>query len=60
VGDHPDNNLNTFRSAAMPDIYKITLQAGQIFRLGAMQGPARFAGRSSYNSSFAAQGRHHG
>ncbi|VAX39679.1 hypothetical protein MNBD_PLANCTO03-1269, partial [hydrothermal vent metagenome] len=45
IGDHPDNNPNYFSFASDADIYAITLQAGQILRLGAMQGPAQFAGR---------------
>src|SRR5690606_15904995 len=51
IGDHPDTNLVNFRSAADADIYKITLQAGQILRLGAMMGEAQFAFRALYNAA---------
>lgn len=44
IGDHADNDINFFRIAGDADVYKITLQAGQILRLGAMQGSALFAG----------------
>jgi len=40
IGDHPDNDTNNFRFAGDVDLYSITLQAGQIVRLGAMQGSA--------------------
>ena len=45
IGDHPDNNNNYFSFSSDVDLYAITLQAGQILRLGAMQGAAKFAGR---------------
>lgn len=40
IGDHPDNDSNYFRFAGDTDVYKITLQAGQILRLGPLQGSA--------------------
>lgn len=40
IGDHPDNDNNFFRFSNDLDVYSITLQAGQIIRLGAMQGAA--------------------
>lgn len=40
IGDHPDNDTNNFRFAGDVDLYRVTLQAGQIVRLGAMQGSA--------------------
>ncbi|MCW5754137.1 MAG: hypothetical protein KIT24_05435 [Phycisphaeraceae bacterium] len=40
IGDHPDNNVNFFRFAGDMDVYKITLQAGQILRLGPLSGSA--------------------
>lgn len=40
IGDHPDNDINNFRFAGDIDLYSITLQAGQIFRIGANTGPA--------------------
>lgn len=45
IGDHPDNDANYFSYSSDADVYSITLQAGQILRLGAMHGPAEFAGR---------------
>jgi hypothetical protein len=46
IGDHPDNDSNTFRFAGDVDVYSITLQAGQILRLGRMQGTATLAPRT--------------
>lgn len=40
IGDHPDNDSNYFRFSGDADLYKITLQAGQILRLGAPSGSA--------------------
>src|SRR5262249_16463232 len=40
IGDHPDQDVNNFRAGGDVDLYKITLRAGQILRLGAMQGNA--------------------
>lgn len=51
IGDHPDNDVNNFRVGGDTDIFKITLQAGQILRLGAMEGSARLVGRSLYNAA---------
>jgi hypothetical protein len=44
IGDHPDNDTNFFRFSGDVDLYKITLQAGQILHLGALQGSAILAG----------------
>ncbi len=41
IGDHPDNDSNFFRFGGDTDVYKVTLQAGQILRLGQVFGPAR-------------------
>lgn len=43
IGDHPDHNVNFFSFASDMDLYRITLQAGQILRLGPVEGPAQFA-----------------
>lgn len=51
IGDHPDTDVSVFRTAGDTDIYRITLKAGQILRLGQMQGPARFAGRVLLNDA---------
>lgn len=45
IGDHPDHDPDFFSFSSDTDIYTITLQAGQILRLGAMQGPAQLAQR---------------
>ncbi|MCA9287620.1 MAG: hypothetical protein KDA05_03490, partial [Phycisphaerales bacterium] len=50
IGDHADQNVNHFRFAGDTDVYKITLQAGQILQLGAMQGAAQQAQRVLLNS----------
>lgn len=44
IGDHPNNDVNFFRLAGDTDVYMITLQAGQILRLGALDGTAYRAG----------------
>ncbi|MEX2219546.1 MAG: hypothetical protein WD749_12405 [Phycisphaerales bacterium] len=56
IGDHPDMDVVGFPSAGDTDIFKITLRAGQILRLGAMQGSARFVGRFLVNDAGAIQG----
>jgi hypothetical protein len=43
IGDHPDNDSDFFRFSGDVDLYSITLQAGQIFSIGAIQGAAQFA-----------------
>lgn len=48
LGDHPNHDANTFRFAGDNDLYTITLQAGQILRLGAMSGGALLAGRNLF------------
>lgn len=45
IGDHPDTNINFFKPAGDVDLYRVSLQAGQILRLGKMQGSALLAGR---------------
>lgn len=40
IGDHPDHDVNLFRFAGDIDVYRITLQAGQILRLGPPSGAA--------------------
>ncbi len=51
VGDHPDEQPSVFDPAADVDLYKVTLQAGQILRLGAMGGPGLFANRFLVDSA---------
>lgn len=43
LGDHPDHDSNVFRFSGDADVFKITLQAGQILRLGGLQGSAQGA-----------------
>ncbi|MCG3123198.1 MAG: hypothetical protein GIKADHBN_01607 [Phycisphaerales bacterium] len=43
LGDHPDHDANLFRFSGDADVYKLTLQAGQILRLGGLQGSAQGA-----------------
>ncbi|MFG0260477.1 MAG: hypothetical protein ACF8LK_09020, partial [Phycisphaerales bacterium JB041] len=45
IGDNPDHDVDYYSFSSDADIYSITLQAGQILKLGAMQGPAQFTGR---------------
>jgi hypothetical protein len=45
IGDHPDQDVNNFRTGGDVDLYRLTLLAGQVLRLGPMQGNALFAGR---------------
>lgn len=40
IGDHPDHDSNNFRIQGDVDLYRLTLQAGQILRLGSLQGSA--------------------
>jgi len=46
LGDHPDHSVTSFSFSSDVDIYKITLQAGQILRLGPQSGGAQFAARA--------------
>lgn len=50
LGDHPDSNSTSFRFSGDTDVYKITLQAGQILRLGQIGGTAAFATRVLFNA----------
>ncbi|HYF14726.1 MAG TPA: hypothetical protein VD971_06605 [Phycisphaerales bacterium] len=40
IGDHPDHDVNFFRVQGDVDLYRVTLQAGQILKLGALRGGA--------------------
>ncbi len=51
IGDHPDNDSNFFRFSGDVDAYRITLQAGQILRLGRLTGPAQLANIAVYDAS---------
>lgn len=50
IGDHADQDTNYFRFGGDTDVYRITLQAGQILRLGGMTGSAQQATRSLLGS----------
>ena len=45
IGDNPDHDVDYYSFSSDADLYSITLQAGQILKLGAMQGPAQLTGR---------------
>jgi len=51
IGDHPDSNATTFRAGGDADVYSVSLRAGQILRLGGMQGVAQRAGRGIYDAA---------
>jgi len=51
IGDHPDNDSNFFRFSGDIDAYRVTLQAGQILRLGRLTGPAQLANLALYDAS---------
>ncbi|MEO1584582.1 MAG: hypothetical protein AAFR96_08420, partial [Planctomycetota bacterium] len=48
LADHPDRDLDLFGFGGDKDVYSISLQAGQILRLGEVQGPANQLSRSLY------------
>lgn len=48
IGDHPDNDNAFFRTSGDTDVYSITLQAGQILRLGRLTGAAQQANLSLF------------
>ncbi|MFZ4574392.1 MAG: beta strand repeat-containing protein, partial [Phycisphaerales bacterium] len=50
IGDHPDTDPSFFRFASDVDVYSITLRAGQILRLGGMEGTAALAIRNLHTS----------
>ena len=49
LGDHPDADAQAFSLASDTDVYRITLQAGQVLRLGANTGSAFNAGITLLN-----------
>lgn len=55
IGDHPDNETATFAFSGDIDLYSITLQAGQILRLGAASGSALFATRLLVDANLVVQ-----
>lgn len=51
IGDHPDHDVNVFRFSGDVDVFSITLQAGQILRLGAVNGAASQQVRRLYDAN---------
>lgn len=51
LGDHPNHDPLTFRFSGDVDVYRITLQAGQILRLGKITGGANQAARVLFDPS---------
>ncbi len=43
LGDHPDGNSNFFRAGGDLDVYAVSLRAGQVLVIGALQGNAASA-----------------
>ncbi len=48
IADHPDRDLDLFGFGGDKDVYSVTLQAGQIVRLGEVTGPANQVSRSLF------------
>lgn len=51
IGDHPDADSDFFRIGGDVDVYRVTLRAGQILRLGEMRGVGLGVVRGLYNSA---------
>lgn len=51
IGDHPDTDPDLFRLGGDVDVYRITLRAGQILRMGAITGSALGAARAVFSSA---------
>jgi len=51
LGDHPDHGVNAFRPAADTDVYKVTLRAGQIIRIGTLTGSASAVPINIFNAT---------
>ncbi|HVU64146.1 MAG TPA: hypothetical protein VHC70_09225, partial [Phycisphaerales bacterium] len=51
IGDHPDSDADIFRLGGDVDVYRLTLRAGQILKLGQMSGTALGAARGVYDST---------
>lgn len=54
IGDHPDTDPDIFRLGSDVDVYKISLRAGQILRLGEIGGVAISAFRGLFTDAGAA------
>jgi hypothetical protein len=51
IGDHPNSDPDTFALGGDVDVYRITLRAGQILRMGEFTGTALGAVRALFDSS---------
>ncbi len=51
IGDHPNSDPDTFSLGGDVDVYRITLRAGQILRMGQMSGTALGAVRAVFSST---------
>ncbi len=51
IGDHPDANADTFRIGSDVDLYRITLRAGQVLKLGQIGGVAQGAFRAVFDAT---------
>lgn len=51
LGDHPDTDVANFRFQNDVDLYRVSLRAGQVLRLGAIEGSARLADRVIFSAS---------
>jgi len=56
LGDHPDADAQAFSLASDTDVYRITLQAGQVLRIGANTGSAFNADITLLNPAGQAEG----
>ncbi len=51
IGDHPDTDPDVFRLGGDVDVYRVSLRAGQILRLGQITGTGLNAARGLYNAA---------
>ncbi len=51
IGDHPNSDPDTFSLGGDVDVYRITLRAGQVLRMGQMSGTALGAVRAVFSST---------
>lgn len=51
IGDHPDTDPDDFRLGGDVDVYRVTLRAGQILRLGEIGGTGLSAARGIFNAA---------
>jgi hypothetical protein len=51
LGDHPDEDVDFFRASGDADVYRLSLRAGQVLKLGRINGAAVEAGRALLDSN---------